>query len=113
MQALPFLAILTPVSYTHLDVYKRQIMEQTVAMEVPRIWLEGISEEPLTLQEIFRVGLYHYKVERALRLYREGVGSLGFLAEQLGLPKRELIREARQRGIEPDFSPESIREDLA
>jgi len=87
-------------------------MEQTVVMEVPRTWLEGISDEPLTLQEIFRVGLYHYKVERALRLYREGVGSLGFLAEQLGLPKRELIREARQRGVEPDFSPDSLREDL-
>ena len=39
-------------------------MEQTVAMKVPRAWLEGVSEEPLTLQEIFRVGLYHYKVER-------------------------------------------------
>ena len=88
-------------------------MEQTVAMNVPRAWLEGVSEEPLTLQEIFRVGLYHYKVERALRLYREGVGSLGYLAEQLGLPKRELIREARQHGIDPDFSAGSVQEDLA
>jgi len=87
-------------------------MEQTVAMEVPRAWLEGVSDEPLTLQEIFRVGLYHYKVERALRLYREEVGSLGFLAEQLGIPKRELIREARQRGIDPGFSAESVQEDL-
>jgi len=91
---------------------EQTIMEQTIAMEVPRAWLEGVSDEPLTLQEIFRVGLYHYKVERALRLYREGVGSLGFLAEQLGIPKRELIREARQHGIDPGFSTESVEEDL-
>lgn len=87
-------------------------MEQTVAMEIPRAWLQGIAEEPLTLQEIFRKGLYHYKVERAIRLYREGVGSLGYLAEQLDLPKRELIREMRQRGIDPTFSAESVEEDL-
>lgn len=88
-------------------------LDQTVAMEVPRAWLEGIPEEPLTLQEIFRVGLYHYKVERALRLYREGVGSLGYLAQRLGLTKRDLIREARQRGIDPGFSEQSLQEDLA
>ncbi len=40
-------------------------MEQMVAMEIPRAWLEGIADEPLTLQEIFRKGLYQYKVERA------------------------------------------------
>lgn len=88
-------------------------MEQMVAMEIPRAWLEGIAEEPLTLQEIFRKGLYQYKVERAIRLYREGVGSLGYLAEQLDLPKRELIQEMRQRGVDPSFSEESVQEDLA
>lgn len=88
-------------------------MEQMVAMEIPRAWLEGIAEEPLTLQEIFRKGLYQYKMERAIRLYREGVDSLGYLAEQLDLPKRELIQEMRQRGVDPFFSEESAQEDLA
>ncbi len=88
-------------------------MEPMVAMEIPRAWLEGISEEPLTLQEIFRKGLYQYKVERAIRLYREGVGSLGYLADQLDLPKRELVREMRLRGVDPSFSEESVQEDLA
>lgn len=90
-----------------------KIVEQTVAVKVPRAWLEGVSDEPLMLQEIFRTGLYHHKVERALRLYREGIGSLGYLAEQLGIPKRELIREARQRGIDSGFSAESAQEDLS
>lgn len=88
-------------------------MEQTVAMHIPRDWLEGVPEEPLTLQQIFRLGLYQYKVERALSLYRDGVGSLGYIAEQLGLSKRDLIREARRRGIEPDFSEETVQEELA
>ncbi len=88
-------------------------MEQTVVMQVPRRWLEGVSEEPITLQQIFRLGLYQYKVERALALYRDGVGSLGYIAEQLDLSKRDLIREARTRGMESDFSEQTVQEELA
>lgn len=87
-------------------------MEKTIALEIPVSWLEGVSEEPLTLQQIFRLGLRRYKIDRALNLYGEGVGSLGYVAEQLGLPKTELVREARLRGIEPDFSEQTIREEL-
>lgn len=88
-------------------------MEPTVEMQVPRSWLDGIPDEPLTLQQIFRLGLYQYKVERAINLYRAGVGSLGYIAEQLGLSKRDLIREARLRGIEPDFSEQTVEEELS
>jgi len=88
-------------------------MEQTIAMQVPRSWLEGIPEEPLTLQQIFRLGLHQYQVERGLQLYRDGVGSLGYIAEQLGLSKRDLIREARLRGIEPAFTEQTVQEELA
>ncbi len=88
-------------------------MEQTIAMQIPQPWLEGIPQEPLTLQQIFRLGLYQYKVERGLKLYRDGVGSLGYIAEQLSLAKRDLIREARLRGIEPDFSEQTVQEELA
>jgi len=86
-------------------------MEQTIAMQIPRRWLEGVSEEPMTLQQIFRLGLYQYKVERALTLYRDGVGSLGYIAEQLGLSKRDLIREARTRDIEPGLSEQTLQEE--
>ena len=87
-------------------------MEQTVAMRIPQSWLVGIPQEPLTLEQIFRMGLYQYKVDRGLKLYHDGVGSLGYIAEQLGLSKRELVREARLRGIEPEFSEETVREEL-
>lgn len=88
-------------------------MEKTITVQIPRHWLEGVPEEPMTLQQIFRLGLYQYKVERALALYRDGVGSLGYIAEQVGLSKRDLIREARMRGIEPDFSEETVQEELS
>lgn len=88
-------------------------MDQKVMVEVPREWLRGVPEETLALQQIFRLGLYQYKVERALALYRSGVGSLGYIAEQLELSKRDLIREARSRGIEPPFSEQTVQEELA
>jgi predicted HTH domain antitoxin len=87
-------------------------MEQTIEMRIPDQWLEGISTEPLTLQQIFRLGLHQYKVERALALYHDGVGSLGYIAERLGLSKRDLIHEARTRGIEPAFSERTVQEEL-
>jgi hypothetical protein len=66
------------------------------------------GERSVVKDRLFRLGLYQYKVERALALYHDGVGSLGYIAEQLGLPKWDLIREARTRGIEPDFSTEML-----
>jgi hypothetical protein len=83
-----------------------------IDVQVPRAWLAGVSDEPLTLQRIFRVGLFHYKVERALTLYKEGVGSLGYIAEQLDIPKRELLEEARRQGIEPEWSDDLLTEEL-
>lgn len=52
-----------------------------------------------------------YKVRRALEMYQVGTGSLGYVAEKVGLSKRDLIREARTRGIEPPFDEQAVRED--
>jgi hypothetical protein len=88
-------------------------MERSIMIQVPPEWLQDIPEEDLTLRQIFKMGLTQYKIERALALYRDGTGSLGYLAQSLGLPKRQLIIAARQQGIEPEFSEESVREELA
>ena len=87
-------------------------MEKMVEMHIPDQWLEGVPDEPMALRQICRLGLHQYKVERALTLYRDGVGSLGYVAEQLGLSKRDLIREARARGLEPAFSERTVCEEL-
>ena len=88
-------------------------MEQMVELKVPSNWLTGVSNEPLMLQQIFRLGLHQYRIERALRLYQDGVGSIGYVAEQLGIAKRDLVREARARGMEPEFSLKTVQEELA
>ena len=64
------------------------------------------------MQEIIQLGIYQFKVRRALELYRAGVGSLGYVAEKMGLSKRDLIREARARGIAPPFDEQTVREEL-
>lgn len=88
-------------------------MEQEITVKIPIDWIEGLTVEELTLKQIFRLGIHQYKVERALKLYLDGVGSLGYIAEHIGISKRELISEARHRNIAPKFSDETVSEELA
>lgn len=87
-------------------------MEQSIVIQVPQEWLEDIPEEFLTLRQIFKLGLTQYRIQRALTLYRDGAGSLGYLAERIGVPKTQLIEAARHQGIQPDFSEETVAEEL-
>ncbi|MFH1931860.1 MAG: hypothetical protein ABIN18_09765 [Pseudomonadota bacterium] len=52
-------------------------MEQDITVKIPRGWIKGLPEEELTLKQIIRLGIYQYKMERAIQLYRDGVGSIG------------------------------------
>ena len=88
-------------------------MEQDVTIRIPRAWIKGLPDEELTLKQIVRLGINQYKVERAIQLYRDGVGSLGYVAEQMGLNKQDLIREARHHDIDPEFSDGTIKEELS
>ena len=72
-----------------------------------------IIDEELTLKQIIRFGIYQFKVERAIQLYRDGMGSLGYVAEQIGLNKQDLIREARYHNINPEYSERTIKEELS
>ena len=89
------------------------MMEKVVTLEVPEQWIEGLDVSQTTvMQEIVQLGIYQFKVRRALDMYQAGVGSLGYVAEKVGLSKRDLIREARVRGIEPPFDEQTVREEL-
>jgi len=88
-------------------------MEQVVTVEIPQAWVEDLDwGQTALLQEIIRLGIQQLKVRRALEMYQAGAGSLGYVAEQVGLSKRDLIREARARGIEPPFDEQTVREEL-
>ena len=87
-------------------------MSQLVTIQVPQDWIAGVPEEDLTLKEIFRMGIHEYKVKRAIQLYKEGIGSLGYIAEKMGVLKQDLIHALRLRNIEPEFSEETLIEEL-
>ncbi len=88
-------------------------MTDTVTLEIPGQWIEGLDlEQEAIVQEIVRLGLYQLRVRRALEMYQSGIGSLGYAAEKVGLPKRDLIREARARGLEPPFDEQTVDEEL-
>lgn len=87
-------------------------MSHLITIQIPHNWVKGIPEGDLTLKEVFRMGIYEYKVKRAIQLYKEEIGSLGYIAEQLGIQKQDLIREFRSRNIEPAFSEITLQEEL-
>jgi predicted HTH domain antitoxin len=88
-------------------------MEKTVTMEIPEQWLHDLDlDQGMVIKEIFRLGIHQFKIRRALEMYHAGAGSLGCVAEKAGLSKRDLIREARARGIEPSFDEQTVREEL-
>lgn len=84
-----------------------------VTLEIPERWVQGLDwAQAATLQEVIQLGIYQLKVRRALEMYQAGADSLGYVAEKVGLSKRDLIREARTRGIEPPFDEHTVREEL-
>lgn len=88
-------------------------MAKTVTVEIPEQWLKDLDIDPTAvIQEIIQLGIHQFKVGRALDMYQAGIGSLGYVAEKVGVSKRELIQEARSRGIEPPFDEEAVREEL-
>lgn len=88
-------------------------MQENIKIEIPREWVKGLPDDDLTVRHIVRLGIRQMKVERAIRLYEDGVGSLGYIAGQLEMTKTDLIREMRLRNIEPEFSEETVAEELA
>ncbi|NVM26565.1 MAG: UPF0175 family protein [Desulfobacterales bacterium] len=64
------------------------------------------------IRHIFELGLTQLKIDQVLRLYRQGGMSIGYAAQLAGIPKQEMFREARVRGIEPSFSEQTLREEL-
>ena len=88
-------------------------MEKVVTVEIPEQWLQDLDwHQGAVMQEIIQLGTHQLRVRRALEMYQAGIGSLGYVAEKTGLSKRDLIREARARGIEPPFDEQAVHEEL-
>lgn len=83
----------------------------TVQLKVPGEWLRDLRDQA-TLLEILSLGLEAYHLQRALVLYQKGAGSLGYVAELVGIPKRVLMEEARRRGVLPHYDELFAKQDL-
>ena len=84
-----------------------------ITVEVSEDLLKEISlNDQAMVRQIFELGLTQLKIDMALHRYREGGISLGYAARLAGIPKREMILQARARGVMPQVSEQTVREEL-
>jgi predicted HTH domain antitoxin len=57
-------------------------------------------------------GREEYRFQRALSLYQRGAGSIGYVAELVGISGRVLMEEARRRGVLPHYDEHFAEQDL-
>ncbi|HEX2060833.1 MAG TPA: UPF0175 family protein [Thermoanaerobaculia bacterium] len=65
------------------------------------------------IEDVLVLGLRQIKIDEALALYRRGLISFGRAVELAGIQRDELIREARMAGIQPRWTKDTLREELA
>ena len=85
---------------------------EAVQVLVPEEWKRELADTA-TLLEVLSLGLEEYRIRRALTLYQHGAGSLGYVADVVGISKRVLLEETRRRGVLPLLDDACIEEDLA
>jgi predicted HTH domain antitoxin len=84
-----------------------------VTIDFDEVLLKDVQlKDEKMIRHIFALGLTQLKIDQALQLYKQGGMSIGYAAELAGIPKQEMFRQARVRGIEPSFTEETLREDL-
>ena len=83
----------------------------TIELEIPQEWVADLQDQA-TLLEVLGLGLQERRFRRALALYEAGAGSLGYVAELVGLSKHVLMEEARKRGIHPQYDEHFVDQDL-
>lgn len=85
-----------------------------VQIEIPEDLAEALeSKDPRYISQLLAVGLRQLKMEEALALIKNGDASIGYAAEFAGVHIDEMIRFAYAHGLKPDFSEETIKEELA
>ena len=82
-------------------------------IEVPDELARQLDEHKGKLREVILLGLQQLQLQEALLLYQRGVVSLGRAAELAGISARDMVRQARASGIEPAWSEEMARDELA
>ena len=88
---------MSPVSYTHLDVYKRQILVNLPLSGVINQFSEGVGETHGIIQWLFEVGIEASEAFPILLFI--GIGAMIDFGPLLANPKLFLCGAAAQAGI--------------
>lgn len=75
---------------------------------------EGLDKADVARQMLVR-SVRNYRLERAIRRYRDGEITMARAAEDTGLSIYDMMDELSRRGLGPGihYSPEEMREELA
>ena len=86
---------------------------RTVTIEVPEELAAELDKYESRAGELLHLGLTQLKVHEALYLYGRSLVTIARAAEIAGVHRQEMIRHARAAGVEPRYSEEMSRDELA
>jgi predicted HTH domain antitoxin len=82
-------------------------------IDIPEELIHDFDTHRDHLREVVLLGLRQLKINEVLLLYKQGVVSFGRAAELANLSRQDMIQQARAAGIEPRWSDEMLRAELA
>lgn len=90
-----------------------EAMPKSLTLTIP----ESLARKLVSMGEgllidLLERGLREFKIEQALARYGQGGISFGAAAQQAGVSRSELARQACARGMEPPCSTETLAEEL-
>lgn len=86
---------------------------EKLSFEVPSAISQKLIPYQDKLSELVMLGLQQFRIQDALMLYSRRLVSFGRAAELADLSEKEMIRQAYAAGLQPHWSEEMAKEELA
>jgi len=83
-----------------------------IARDLKEIEEEEKTDRATVIRKLLVRGIKQWKIERALRLYREGKATLWRAARLAGVTLREMMEIAAKEGIQFQYTPKDLEEDI-
>jgi len=83
-----------------------------IAKDLKEIEKEEKTDRATIVRKLLAKAIQQWKMERALRLYREGKVTLWHAARIAGITLREMMEIAAKEGIQFQFSQKDLEEDI-
>ncbi|MGC8961038.1 MAG: UPF0175 family protein [Candidatus Bathyarchaeia archaeon] len=83
-----------------------------MAKDLKEIEEEEETDRAAVVRKLLARGIQQWKMERALRLYREGKATLWRSARLAGVTLREMMELAAEEGIHFQYTQKDLEEDI-